>query len=125
MSAQVCAAVVQAAIFLRHLSSGVLNELSGLRGATRGAPTRRTPQVSSHIDDYNGRGQYATGMRTEPCARDAPPGSRPGSWCSDGALAGAPLRGSGATDSCCTSQRRYGWRQWMHVADLSQIRAQG
>ena len=66
-----CAAAVQAAMFLRHLSSGVLTELSGLRGATRPGPISRTPQVSSHIDDYNGRGQYATGMRTEPCVSDA------------------------------------------------------
>lgn len=61
--------MAQAAQFLRNMSSGVLDEFSGLRGRKRAHAPERTPQeyVASHIDDYNGRGQYSSGLRTHMC----------------------------------------------------------
>ena len=61
--------MAQAAQFLRNMSSGVLDEFSGLRGRKRAHAPERTPQeyVASHIDDYNGRGQYSSGLRTQMC----------------------------------------------------------
>ena len=46
----------------------MLDEFSGLRARSRRPrPPERTQQVASHIDDYNGRGQYVSGIRTERC----------------------------------------------------------
>lgn len=45
---------MQAAQFLRNVSSGVLDEFSSLRARSkRVRAPERTPQVTSHIDDNN------------------------------------------------------------------------